>query len=91
MVRNLRRAGGTSRSEHRAGVASDGAQLNKAAKFARQILQIRAALGAYLALENQISAGAIVASSIIMGHAGASRRRSVSGRVLCRPARLMHD
>jgi ABC-type protease/lipase transport system fused ATPase/permease subunit len=52
-------------------LASDrGAQLNAAAKFARQILQILAlALGAYLALENQISAGAIVASSIIMGRA----------------------
>jgi PrtD family type I secretion system ABC transporter len=52
-------------------LASDrGAQLNAAAKFARQFLQILAlALGAYLALENQISAGAIVASSIIMGRA----------------------
>jgi len=52
-------------------LASDrAAQLNAAAKFARQMLQILAlALGAYLALENQISAGAIVASSIIMGRA----------------------
>jgi ATP-binding cassette, subfamily C, bacterial exporter for protease/lipase len=52
-------------------LASDrGARLNAAAKFARQLLQIMAlALGAYLALENQISAGAIVASSIIMGRA----------------------
>lgn len=52
-------------------LASDrGARLNAAAKFARQVLQIMAlALGAYLALENQISAGAIVASSIIMGRA----------------------
>ncbi|MDZ4867792.1 MAG: type I secretion system permease/ATPase [Alphaproteobacteria bacterium] len=73
MVRNLQARW---QEHHEASIAwqalaSDrGAQLNAAAKFARQILQILAlALGAYLALENQISAGAIVASSIIMGRA----------------------
>lgn len=53
------------------GLASDRAtRLNSAAKLSRQALQIFSlALGAYLALNNEISAGAIVASSIIMGRA----------------------
>ncbi|MEQ1865184.1 MAG: ATP-binding cassette domain-containing protein, partial [Micropepsaceae bacterium] len=53
------------------GLASDrGARLSTGAKFARQLLQtLSLALGAYLALDNQISAGAIVATSIIMGRA----------------------
>lgn len=52
-------------------VASDRAsRLSASAKFARQMLQILAlALGAYLALHNEVSAGAIVATSIIMGRA----------------------
>ncbi|NOT39618.1 MAG: hypothetical protein HOP13_03920 [Alphaproteobacteria bacterium] len=52
-------------------LASDrGTRLNSAAKLARQALQIFSlALGAWLALQNEISAGAIVASSIIMGRA----------------------
>ena len=61
---------------HQAGMAwqslaSDRAtRLNAAAKLARQAIQIFAlGLGAWLALENQITAGAIVAASIIMGRA----------------------
>ena len=52
-------------------IASDrGARLNSSAKLARQALQIFSlGLGAWLALHNEISAGAIVASSIIMGRA----------------------
>lgn len=52
-------------------VASDrGARLSSSAKLARQALQtFSLALGAWLALHNEISAGAIVASSIIMGRA----------------------
>lgn len=52
-------------------LASDrGTRLNTAAKMSRQALQIFSlALGAWLALNNEISAGAIVASSIIMGRA----------------------
>jgi PrtD family type I secretion system ABC transporter len=52
-------------------LASDrGTRLNTAAKLSRQALQIFSlALGAWLALNNEISAGAIVASSIIMGRA----------------------
>ncbi|MCE9522295.1 MAG: type I secretion system permease/ATPase [Alphaproteobacteria bacterium] len=52
-------------------LASDrSAALNSSAKFARQLLQMLAlGLGAWLALENLISAGTIVASSIIMGRA----------------------
>jgi PrtD family type I secretion system ABC transporter len=52
-------------------VASDrGTRMSTGAKFTRQILQtLSLALGAYLALDNQISAGAIVATSIIMGRA----------------------
>lgn len=52
-------------------LASDRAtRLSTAAKLSRQALQIFSlALGAWLALNNQISAGAIVASSIIMGRA----------------------
>ena len=46
------------------------AKLSAGAKFARQLLQTLAlALGAWLTLENQITGGAIVASSIIMGRA----------------------
>lgn len=45
-------------------------RLSTAAKLSRQALQIFSlALGAWLALNNEISAGAIVASSIIMGRA----------------------
>ena len=60
-------------------VASDRAsRLSAAAKFARQMLQILClALGAYLALENEISAGAIVATSIIMGRALAPIEASI--------------
>lgn len=52
-------------------LASDRAtRLSTAAKLSRQALQIFSlALGAWLALNNEISAGAIVASSIIMGRA----------------------
>jgi PrtD family type I secretion system ABC transporter len=52
-------------------LASDrAASLNAGAKFARQLLQMLAlALGAWLALENLITAGTIVAASIIMGRA----------------------
>ncbi len=52
-------------------LASDrGTRLNTAAKLTRQALQMFSlALGAWLALNNEISAGAIVASSIIMGRA----------------------
>ncbi len=52
-------------------VASDrAARVSSSAKLARQTLQIFSlALGAWLALHNEISAGAIVASSIIMGRA----------------------
>jgi PrtD family type I secretion system ABC transporter len=46
------------------------ARLSSAAKLARQALQILSlAIGAWLALNNEISAGAIVAASIIMGRA----------------------
>ncbi len=60
-------------------VASDRAsRLSAAAKFARQLLQILClALGAYLALENEISAGAIVAASIILGRALAPIEASI--------------
>lgn len=60
-------------------VASDRAsRLSAAARFARQMLQILClALGAYLALENEISAGAIVAASIIMGRALAPIESSI--------------
>lgn len=60
-------------------VASDRAsRLSAAAKFARQLLQILSlALGAYLALEGEISAGAIVATSIIMGRALAPIEASI--------------
>ncbi len=60
-------------------LASDRAsRLSAAAKFARQLLQILSlALGAYLALENEISAGAIVATSIIMGRALAPIEASI--------------
>ena len=60
-------------------VASDRAsRLSAAAKFARQLLQIFSlGLGAYLALENEISAGAIVATSIIMGRALAPIEASI--------------
>ncbi len=52
-------------------LASDrGSRLSSAAKFARQALQILSlGLGAYLALHNEVSAGTIVATSIIMGRA----------------------
>jgi PrtD family type I secretion system ABC transporter len=52
-------------------LASDrGTRLNTAAKLTRQALQMFSlALGAWLALNNEISAGAIVAASIIMGRA----------------------
>ncbi|MBP6012562.1 MAG: type I secretion system permease/ATPase [Alphaproteobacteria bacterium] len=52
-------------------LASDrGTRLNSAAKLCRQALQIFSlALGAWLALDNQISSGAIIAASIIMGRA----------------------
>ncbi len=73
MVDNLQRRW----QEHRdAGLAwhslaSDrAARLTAAAKLARQGLQILAlGLGAWLALENEISAGAIVAASIVIGRA----------------------
>lgn len=60
-------------------LASDRAsRLSAAAKFARQLLQILSlALGAYLALEGEISAGAIVATSIIMGRALAPIEASI--------------
>ncbi len=52
-------------------LASDRAtRLNTAAKLSRQALQMLSlALGAWLALHNEVSAGAIVATSIIMGRA----------------------
>src|SRR5262249_48130873 len=52
-------------------VAGDrAARLSAAAKLSRQALQIFGlALGAWLAIDNQITGGAIVASSIIMGRA----------------------
>lgn len=60
-------------------VASDrSSRLSASAKFARQLLQLLSlALGAYLALENEISAGAIVATSIIMGRALAPIEASI--------------
>lgn len=61
-------------------LASDrGARLSAAAKFTRQALQIFSlGLGAWLALNNEISAGAIVASSIIMGRALAPIEASIA-------------
>ena len=52
-------------------LASDrGARISSAAKMARQALQIFSlGLGAWLALDNQITPGVIVAASIIMGRA----------------------
>lgn len=60
-------------------LASDrSTRLNSAAKLTRQALQIFSlALGAWLALHNEISAGAIVASSIIMGRALAPIEASI--------------
>ncbi len=60
-------------------LASDrGSRLSSAAKFTRQLLQILSlGIGAYLALNNEISAGAIVATSIIMGRALAPIEASI--------------
>jgi PrtD family type I secretion system ABC transporter len=60
-------------------IASDrSSRLSAAAKFTRQLLQtFSLGLGAYLALHNEISAGAIVATSIIMGRALAPIEASI--------------
>lgn len=59
-------------------------------KFMRLFLQSAAlGLGAWLAVEREISAGAIIAASILMGPAPCSRRAAgcrVLGDGLCRPA-----
>lgn len=81
MVRNVKRRW---EEHHEASLAwqllaSDrSSRLSSAAKFARQLLQIFSlALGAYLALDNQISVGAIMATSIIMGRALAPIEASI--------------
>lgn len=81
---------------HQAGLAwqalaSDRAsRLSAAAKSTRQALQIMSlALGAWLAIEGQITGGAIVAASIIMGRALAPIEQTISqwkGFVLARQA-----
>lgn len=81
MVRNVKRRW---EEHHEASLAwqvlaSDrSSRLSAAAKFARQLLQLLSlALGAYLALNNEISAGAIMATSIIMGRALAPIEASI--------------